>query len=208
MEFSRQEYWSRLPFPFPGDLPSPGIEARSLALQADSLPVEPQGKPKKYGNSWPIKKKDLNKQTSWWPGMKKWVWQEAWYVQVSLENKIYSCAWSFKWCHWSCIMVQFSSVQFSCSVTSDTLRPHESQHARPPCPSPTPGVHSKYKSTLKLFIDLSVSVSFLLSLPLSSRVKTREKRLSGVIFTEENDRDHYGWGGREYSCLWQHSNGV
>ena len=34
------------------------------------------------------------------------------------------------------------SVQFSCSVMSDSLRPHESQHARPPCPSPTPGVHS------------------------------------------------------------------
>ena len=36
----------------------------------------------------------------------------------------------------------FSSVQFTCSVVSDSLRPHESQHARPPCPSPTPGVHS------------------------------------------------------------------
>ena len=36
----------------------------------------------------------------------------------------------------------FSSVQFSCSVVSDSLRPHESQYARPPCPSPTPGVHS------------------------------------------------------------------
>ena len=36
----------------------------------------------------------------------------------------------------------FSSVQFSCSVMSDSLRPHESQHTRPPCPSPTPGVHS------------------------------------------------------------------
>ena len=34
------------------------------------------------------------------------------------------------------------SVQFSCSVMSNSLRPHESQHARPPCPSPTPGVHS------------------------------------------------------------------
>ena len=34
-----------------------------------------------------------------------------------------------------------SSVQFSRSVVSDPLRPHESQHARPPCPSPTPGVH-------------------------------------------------------------------
>ena len=36
----------------------------------------------------------------------------------------------------------FSSVQFSCSVMSNSLRPHELQHARPPCPSPTPRVHS------------------------------------------------------------------
>ena len=36
----------------------------------------------------------------------------------------------------------FSSVQFSCSVMFDSLWPHESQHARPPCPSPTPGVHA------------------------------------------------------------------
>ena len=39
-------------------------------------------------------------------------------------------------------MIQFSSVQFSRSVVSDSLRPHESQHARPPCPSPSPRVHS------------------------------------------------------------------
>ena len=39
-------------------------------------------------------------------------------------------------------MIQFSSVQFSRSVVSDSLRPHESQHARPPCPSPAPRVHS------------------------------------------------------------------
>ena len=41
-----------------------------------------------------------------------------------------------------CILIQFSSLQFSHSVMSDSLQPHESQHARPPCPSPTPGVHS------------------------------------------------------------------
>ena len=40
-----------------------------------------------------------------------------------------------------------SSVQFSCSVVSDSLRPHEAQHARPPCPSPTPGVHSDSHSS-------------------------------------------------------------
>ena len=44
--FSRQEYWSGLPFPFPGDLPDPGIEPRSPALQANSLPAELPGKPK------------------------------------------------------------------------------------------------------------------------------------------------------------------
>ena len=44
MEFSRQEYWSGLPFPFPGGLPDPGIEPGPLAFQADSLPSEPQGK--------------------------------------------------------------------------------------------------------------------------------------------------------------------
>ena len=38
-------------------------------------------------------------------------------------------------------LLQFSSVQFSRSVVSNSLQPHESQHARPPCPSPTPGVH-------------------------------------------------------------------
>ena len=37
---------------------------------------------------------------------------------------------------------EFSSVQFSCSVVSYSLQPHELQHARPPCPSPIPGVHS------------------------------------------------------------------
>ena len=41
MGFFRPEYWSELPFPPPGDLPDPGIEPRSPALQADSLPFEP-----------------------------------------------------------------------------------------------------------------------------------------------------------------------
>ena len=67
-----------------GDLPNPGIEPKSLSLQADSLPAEPPGKSP------------------------------------------------------NCVL---SSVQFSRSVVSDSLRPHELQHARPPCPSPTPGVY-------------------------------------------------------------------
>ena len=43
MEFSRQEYWSGLPFPSPGDLLNPGIEPGSPAMQADSLPLSHQG---------------------------------------------------------------------------------------------------------------------------------------------------------------------
>ena len=62
MGFSRQEYWSGLPFPSPGDLPDPGMESESPALQVDSLPSEPLGKPKNTGgvaypfsrvSSWP-----------------------------------------------------------------------------------------------------------------------------------------------------------
>ena len=45
MGFSRQEYWSGLPLPSPGDLPDPGIEPRSPAPQADALASEPPGKP-------------------------------------------------------------------------------------------------------------------------------------------------------------------
>ena len=47
MEFSRQEYWSGLPFPSPGDLPDPGIKLGSPELQVDSLPSELPGKPVK-----------------------------------------------------------------------------------------------------------------------------------------------------------------
>ena len=49
MGFSRQEYWSVLPFPSPADLPNPGVEPESPALQADSLPSEPPGN--KYPNT-------------------------------------------------------------------------------------------------------------------------------------------------------------
>ena len=49
MRFSRQEYWSGLPFPFPGDLPSPGIESGSPTVQADALPSEPPGENRTKG---------------------------------------------------------------------------------------------------------------------------------------------------------------
>ena len=61
MGFSRQEYWSRLPFPSPRDLPDPGIEPRFPTLQADSLLSEPPGKP--YKNL--KKKKSLKASVLW-----------------------------------------------------------------------------------------------------------------------------------------------
>ena len=48
MGFSRQEYWSGLPFPSPGDFPNPGIKPGSPALQTDALLSEPLGKPYLY----------------------------------------------------------------------------------------------------------------------------------------------------------------
>ena len=57
MEFFRQEYWSGLPFPSPAYLSNPGIEPASFALQADSLPSEPPGKPFYFSTWYEIKDK-------------------------------------------------------------------------------------------------------------------------------------------------------
>ena len=78
-------------------------------------------------------------------------------------------------------VLQFSSVQFSRSVMFDSLRPHESQHARPPCPSPTPGVHSKLTSIESVMPSSHLIFChplFLLSLiPPSIRVFSNESTL-------------------------------
>ena len=84
MGFPRQECWSGLPYPTPGDLLDPGIELVSLASPA-------------------------------------------------LAGRFFTTAWPEKP---MCVSVQFSRLG-----VSDSLRPHESQHTRPPCPSPTPGVY-------------------------------------------------------------------
>ena len=60
MEFSKQEYWSRLPFHSPGDLPNPGIKSKSPALQTDALLTEPPGKPT-------LLKGDLSNVPLWLP---------------------------------------------------------------------------------------------------------------------------------------------
>ena len=81
---------------------------------------------------------------------------------------------------------QFSSVQFSCSVMSDSLRPHELQRARPPCPSPTPGVHSDSRpSSQWCHPAISSSVVPFSSCPQSLPVS--ESCLMSQLFT---------WGGQ------------
>ena len=73
VEFSRQEYWSGLPFPFPGHFPDPRIEPRSATLQADALPSEPPGKP-----TWLVSLKETSQRStegnavSWWRERVEW----------------------------------------------------------------------------------------------------------------------------------------
>ena len=84
------------------------------------------------------------------------IWLKAQYKLLNLGRQLKSgingtimyWSWEVTPCSmvrptWRLVFVYllFSSVQFSFSVVSHSLRPHESQHARPPCPSPTPGVH-------------------------------------------------------------------
>ena len=76
---------------------------------------------------------------------------------------------------------QISSVQFSHSVVSDSLRPHELQHARPPCPSPTPGVHSNSHPSSQwchpVISSSVVSSSSCPQIPPSIRVFSKESTL-------------------------------
>ena len=60
------------------------------------------------------------------------------YINIMLKHK----TGILKIVHWERGYLSISSVQFSHSIVSDSLWHHESQHARPPCPSPTPGVHT------------------------------------------------------------------
>ena len=77
MEFSQQEYWSGLPFPSPGDLPNPGIEPASPALQSDPFPTDLLGKPTTIYRSTKISNTQQCKTFNAWssnqikPGMQR-----------------------------------------------------------------------------------------------------------------------------------------
>ena len=65
--FSKQEYWSGLPCPLPGDFPDTGIKPRSPTLQANSLPSEPPGKPEVKYTAWYFFQLQSSKQVCWFP---------------------------------------------------------------------------------------------------------------------------------------------
>ena len=79
-----------------------------------------------------------------WSVYKLWTKETTWSLEYEfLPNEAISLWNVMRSLHWFSISsFQFNSVQFSRSVVSDSLWPHESQHASPPCPSPIPGVHS------------------------------------------------------------------
>ena len=108
MGFSRQEYWSGLPCPPPGDLPNPGIKPRSPRLQADSLPSEPPGKPKNTGvGNLSLLQGNFPTQESNWGLLhcRRILYHMS--CQVSLIVSFYSLFFNFLFC----------SVLFLCSVS-------------------------------------------------------------------------------------------
>ena len=109
MEFSRQEYWSGLPFLSPGDLPNPGIEPRSPALQADALPSESPEKPNLDGilksrNITLPTKIHLIKAMVFPVVMHVWMWK--------LDHKE---SWAPKnWCFWTVVLEKTLESPLDC----------------------------------------------------------------------------------------------
>ena len=93
--------------------------------------------------------------------------------------------------HWQHISIEWymcniNELQFSCSVVSDSLRPHESQHARPPCPSPTLGVHSDSRP-LSQWCHPAISSSVIPFFSCSQSLPASESFPMSQLFT---------WGGQ------------
>ena len=97
------------------------------------------------------KKREINKKSSsmktyyvkFCEGSRRELWVQEGKDRNNITIKFLTCTGNFWWVVVDTnILWYLSSVQFSRSVVSDSLRPHELQHARPPCPSPTPRVYS------------------------------------------------------------------
>ena len=134
---ARQECWSGLPLPPPGDLPDPGTEPTPPAPAGRFFTMEPPGKSLRpplhplprlsRGGPQPQAPAQVMHQLC----------TESGEGNTPHLGEAPSPAWAVSP---PCMPTQ--SVQSSRSVMSDSLRPYEPQHTRPPCPSPTPGVYS------------------------------------------------------------------
>ena len=116
------------------DLPDPGIKPGSPALQVDSLPTQLSGKPKSiHIFLGKVLTRAYTNATMTEIKMKNIPFTQEIFL-MPLPNQFISKKTTF--------LIIWLSVQFSRTVVSDSLWPHEPQYTRPPCPSPTPGVHS------------------------------------------------------------------
>ena len=124
MGFSRQEYWSRLPYPSPGDLPNPGIKPRSPALQADALPSEKLRESQLSGPEWGVFWLDCSPFPQYGIHIHTFVGLHKLFSHVLiipiLPSSLKTSYWHFKFqlmCHLlyeafpQVLPVQFSSVQ-------------------------------------------------------------------------------------------------
>ena len=104
MEFSKQEYWSGLLFPSPGDLPYPGIKPRSSALQADSLPSEPWGRRENSSIAfWSHQSRSVDINSNPLPDLHKFLFQMETGGRVHSPypppwNTTWYEHWQFKYC--------------------------------------------------------------------------------------------------------------
>ena len=107
--------------------------------------------------------------------------------------------------------IQFCSVQFSHSVVSDSLQPHELQHARPSCPSPTPGVHSDSRpssqwchpaisSSVALFSSCPQSLPASESFPMSQLFAWRGQSTEVSALASFLPKKSQGWSYSEWTC--------
>ena len=127
MGFFRQEYWSGLPFSSPGN-------------PTQLVCSYKQGKfGHKHTAMWGLElRRHKSMNTRGWKRGREQI------LPIFVQTVLKPWSWTavLQTVKWYTSVASVSSVQFSHSVLSNSLRPHESQHARPPCPSPTPGVHS------------------------------------------------------------------
>ena len=131
MGFSRQEYWSGLPFPSPGNLPNPGIEPGSLALQADSLPTALPGKPRKTLSD------QLNTSLYSQINLSENRWYTECIIHFSFITIIQKWLYTYIWClfsYWAfCMIYIFNNIEHVVSDWKKTPFFHNITRSWPGC---------------------------------------------------------------------------